>query len=346
MKESKVFEAAELRGITERWEGLQPFKRGGTAGGATVLSIIKSQQFSREWIEDSFLPLTEEMEEVVRRGGSAALAGKRVVLFFCEESTRTRVSFELAISFLGGESFTTNLVFSSMYKKEESFEDTIRVFSRYPFDAIVVRSKEERQAEIAATLSRIPVINAGDGQGQHPTQSLADLLPIKKRFGRLDDISVAIAGDLDKGRVAHSLIYLLSKFRNVTMYLVAPHFACIRPDIRKHLLEEERAKNGIRFFESSDIREVAPLVDVFYQTRPQKERDTAGFDSWNGEGFFELNDEVARSMKPGAIIMHPLPRTAEMPLDVDNCEQAVCFKEQLDSGIYTRMALLKMVISR
>lgn len=304
--------------------------------------IIEAQQFDRAWLEKEFFPLTDEMEKIVEAEGSDILSGKRMISFFYEPSTRTRARFEIAMDMLGGKVVfsTENARQFSSVAKGETLEDTIRVLNRYRPDVIVLRYDEEGGAEIAAELSSVPIINAGDGPGQHPTQALLDLYTIQKKLGRIDGISIAMVGDLARGRTVRSLSYLLAKFSGVKIYFVAPEVVKMRDDIKDHLTE-----HNVWFTEENDLRNVASNVGVIYQTRIQKERGPLIRRYGSTEGFYIVNREVLGLMREDAIIMHPLPRIEEITLEVDEDPRAVYLEDQIDSGLFTAMALLKMILS-
>src|SRR5438270_8123686 len=208
-----------------------------------------------------------QMERVVAEGGQKILDGKIMASLFYEESTRTRFSFETAMHRLGGSVIATENArqFSSV-SKGETLEDTIRIRNGY-CDVIVMRHYESGAARRAADISRVPVINAGDGTGQHPTQALLDLYTIEKELGRMDDISIAVVGDLANGRTVRSLCYLLAKYRNIRITMVAPPAVRMREDIKAYL-----ARHNVPFREETDLRGVAPELDVMCQTRMQTER--------------------------------------------------------------------------
>jgi aspartate carbamoyltransferase catalytic subunit len=303
-------------------------------------NIIEAQQFSREWIEKSFFPIALAMEEVVLRGGCDILKGKVMVALFYEPSTRTRFSFEMAMVRMGGNVLQTENAreFSSAVKGE-TLEDSIRNLSQYRPDVIILRHHEEGSSARAASVTSIPVINAGDGREQHPTQALLDILTIKKELGRIDGINIAMVGDLVNGRTVRSLSYLLGKFKNVSIHFVSPECARMKPDIKAYL-----EKHGVWFSELNDLREVASEVNVIYQTRTQKERGSSFDRNDNSIGFFIVNGEILNKMKPDAIIMHPLPRNDEILTDVDGDHRAAYFR-QSGNGLFTRMALLKMILA-
>jgi aspartate carbamoyltransferase catalytic subunit len=258
---------------------------------------------------------------------------------FYEPSTRTRLSFESAMLRLGGRTMGTDNAreFSSV-AKGETLEDTIRIVAGYA-DVIVLRHHEAGAARRAAAVSDVPVINGGDGRGQHPTQSLLDLYTIRDELGRLDGVRVAIVGDLANGRTARSLAYLLSKFRDVELWFVAPPRVGMGRDIKEHLNE-----HGVTWHETEDLDAVLPRVDVVYQTRIQKERfaDEAAYRALRG--VYVIGLEAMARLRADAIVMHPLPRLNEIEPAVDADPRAAYFR-QARNGVQVRMALLDMVLS-
>ncbi len=311
-------------------------------------NVICSQQFDRAWLEGIFLPMTDDMEQIVLNNGCNLLQGRRMVSLFYQPSTRTRMSFEFAMHYLGGTvpfSSENAREFSSG-KKGETLKDSIMVIGCYRPDVIVLRYDKEIGARFAAEVSRVPIINAGDrapetgnmgDMGQHPTQALLDLRTIFKHRGSIDGLRIAMVGDLDKGRTVRSLAYLLGKFTDVYIYFVSPPNTRMGEDVKLYL-----HKHKVAFFESVDLREVAPKVDVLYQTRAQIECGTLMDKS---QGFFDVDMSIANSMKEDAIIMHPLPRVDEISTEVDDDHRAVYLTKQVESGLYTRMALLKMILA-
>ncbi len=257
---------------------------------------------------------------------------------FYEPSTRTRFSFESAMCHLGGKVLSTENaeVFSSV-AKGETLEDTIRVMNVYA-DIIVLRHYQKGAAARAAMISGVPIINAGDGIGEHPTQALLDVYTIYKELDAVDDVTIALVGDLKNGRTIHSLVFLLSLFKDINFFLVSPPELRLPRDIRVYLKER-----NLFFKECEHLRDVISEVDVVYQTRVQKERfkDQKNFDKLNGTNI--LHENLVDQMKEDAIIMHPLPRTEEIPLAVDTNHRAVYFK-QTHYGLLLRMALLKMLL--
>ena len=303
--------------------------------------IIEAQQFEREWLEKELFPLVKEMEEVVKKGNSTILQGKRMVSFFYEPSTRTRCSFETAMDLLGGRVVfsTENARQFSSAAKGETLEDTIRILNGYYPDVIVLRTDQEGGAKIAAELSSVPIINAGDGTGEHPTQALLDIYTIQKELDKIDGISIAMVGDLSRGRTVRSLSYLLGKFSGIKIYFISPEALKMKDDIKDYL-----KKQNVSFSEETDLRKIAPLVDIIYQTRIQKERGNSIEDYQTPEGFYIINQEILNLMKKESIIMHPLPRVEEISPEVDKDPRAAYFR-QAENGLYTRMALLQMILS-
>ncbi len=303
-----------------------------------IKHIIEARQFGREWLEKELFPLTKEMEGIIKRGNSNVLQGKSMISFFYEPSTRTRCSFEAAMTLLGGRVIfsTENARQFSSAAKGETLEDTIRILNGYRPDVIVLRYDKENGAQTAVRFSSVPIINAGDGTGEHPTQALLDIYTIQKELGKIDGISIAMVGDLARGRTVHSLSYLLGQFSNIEIYFVSPESLKIKGEIKDYLKGE-----NISFFEETDLKKVAPLVDVIYQTRIQKERGSSLDETG---GFYIVNQEILNLMKKDAIIMHPLPRNEEISPEVDSDSRAAYFR-QAENGLYVRMALLKMMLS-
>ena len=312
---------------------------------AKLHHIIESQQFDRNFLEKELFPLTKEMEKVVKEGGSNLLSGKRMITLFYEPSTRTRASFEMAMDLLGGRVVfsTENARQFSSAAKGETLEDTIRILNGYYPDVIVLRYDEEGGAKRAAEVSSVPIINAGNGTGQHPTQALLDLYTIRKEIGKIEGTSIAMVGDLTRGRTIRSLSYLYTKFPEVKIYFISPEVMRVKDDIKDYLKSKK-----VWFEEGNDLRKIAPKVDVIYQTRTQKERgsvlDYNPLTFQQGKSFCIVNQEVLNLMKKDAIVMHPLPHVEEIAPEVDRDPRAAYFR-QAENGLYIRMALLKMILS-
>ncbi|MGA2965517.1 MAG: aspartate carbamoyltransferase [Terriglobales bacterium] len=297
--------------------------------------VVESQQFTVPLLMDLF-DRTRGMEHVVARGGTLDFQDRIMATLFYTPSTRTRFSFEAAMYRLGGRVLSTEQarVFSSEIEGEQ-LEDTIRIIGHYA-DVIVLRHHQEGGAKRAAQVSPVPVISAGDGNGgQHPTQALLDLYTIY-RERPLDGLSIAIIGELDKGRTARSLAYLLAKFDRVKIFFVSPPELQMKPDILEYLDE-----HGIHYELESDIDKVIREVDVVYQTRIRPERmiDHAELKR------YAIDSAVLGRMKADAFILHPLPRTVELDESVDHDPRALYFR-QAANGLYVRMALLTMLLER
>jgi len=299
-----------------------------------LFHVLEAQQFNRELLADLFATAADLEKNLT----PSLLHGKIMITLFYEPSTRTRLSFETAMLRLGGQVVSTeNAAQFSSAAKGETLEDTIRVVSGYG-DVIVMRHFEEGAAFRASQVSSIPIINAGDGTGQHPTQALLDLYTIQKELGQIDDVTVAMVGDLANGRTVRSLAYLLSFYKNIRLFFVSPPNVRMRDDIKHHL-----AQHGVSFTESSSLEEVAPQIDVIYQTRIQRERFTSILEYEKTRGIYIITEDILHRMKPKAIIMHPLPRVDEISYEVDRDPRAAYFR-QAHNGLFIRMALLKKIL--
>jgi len=299
--------------------------------------VIESQQFSRTLLEDLFARSEEMKGEPHRFVGR--LAGQVMAALFYEPSTRTRLSFEAAMLRLGGTTMgTDNAREFSSASKGETLEDTIRIVSGYA-DVIVLRHNEEGAARRAAAVSTVPIINAGDGPGQHPTQALLDLYTIRDELGRIDTVRVAMVGDLANGRTVRSLTYLLSKFNEIKFWFVAPPQVAMHDDLKTHLDEHQ-----LPWVETQDLDAVLPEVDVVYMTRIQKERFTDP-ETYNAvKGVYRIDRRSMALMRKYAILMHPLPRVDEIAPEVDEDPRAAYFR-QARNGLHVRMALLDRLLS-
>ncbi len=299
--------------------------------------VIEAQQFDLPTLEQLF-DVTARMEHVVARGGSHDYAGRIMSSLFYEPSTRTRFSFETAMHRLGGCVISTeNAAEFSSVAKGETLEDTIRILNGY-VDVIVLRHHEEGAARRASAVSRVPIINAGDGVGQHPTQALLDLYTIGKEVGSIDGLTIAMVGDLAQGRTVRSLAYLLAKFHDIKIYFVSPPALRMKDDILSYL-----RKHDVAYRDEADLEKVLPEVRVVYQTRIQKERFGNPADYAKYRGVYILGRESLRRLRPDAIIMHPLPRLDEITREVDEDARAAYFR-QAQNGLYVRMALLSLVL--
>ncbi|KAL5824360.1 hypothetical protein ACOSQ3_020423 [Xanthoceras sorbifolium] len=301
--------------------------------------VIEAQQFDRD-ILNAIFEVAREMEKIEKNSsGSQILMGYLMATLFYEPSTRTRLSFESAMKRLGGEVLTTeNAREFSSAAKGETLEDTIRTVEGYS-DIIVMRHFESGAARRAATSAGIPIINAGDGPGQHPTQALLDVYTIEREIGKLDGTKVGLVGDLANGRTVRSLAYLLAKYQDVKIYFVSPDVVKMKDDIKEYLTSE-----GVEWEESADLMEVASKCDVVYQTRIQRERFGERTDLYEeARGKYIVDRDILRVMQKHAVVMHPLPRLDEIAVDVDADPRAAYFR-QAKNGLYIRMALLKLLL--
>ena len=305
--------------------------------GSRLRHVIESQQFSRPLLEELVAKADDIKSEPHRFSGR--LNGRVMAALFYEPSTRTRLSFEAAMLRLGGDTMgTDNAREFSSAAKGETLEDTIRIVSGYA-DVIVLRHNEEGAARRAAAVSTVPVINAGDGPGQHPTQALLDLYTIRDELTRVDGVRVAMVGDLANGRTVRSLTYLLSKFKDVKVWFVAPPQVAMRDDLKAHLDEHH-----VPWVETQDLNAVLPEVDVVYMTRIQKER-FADPEAYNAvKGVYRMDREAVALMRKYAILMHPLPRVDEIAPEVDDDPRAAYFR-QARNGLHVRMALLDRLLA-
>lgn len=296
--------------------------------------IFEAQQFTPEIVAELF-GLADELDERPDK----SLEGKIMASLFYEPSTRTRLSFESAMLRLGGEVIgTENALSFSSAAKGESLEDSIRVIGAYA-DVIVLRYFEQNIAKRLAHLSPVPIINAGDGAGQHPTQALLDLYTVYRECGRTDDLHVTAVGDLKQSRTIRSFVYLLSKYANIRFTFVSPPELRMGEDIREYL-----ERHNVQFVESAELTAEVGTTDVLYQTRMQKERFAEVSEYERLRGRYVIDRALVDGMKDGAIVMHPLPRNEEIAPEVDDSPHAVYFK-QPHYGLCVRMALLKYLLT-
>ena len=303
--------------------------------GKDILSV---KQFSREDLEYIFA-VAHEMHDMVNHVGTFdLLKGKILANLFYEPSTRTSSSFTAAMERLGGSVIPINEVKYSSVSKGESLPDTVRTLECYA-DVIVLRHPEVGSAAIAAKAARKPVINAGDGIGEHPTQALLDAFTIKEELGHLDGLTVTLLGDLKHGRTVHSLARLLSLYK-VRLNYVAPDILRMPAE----LIDEIKAKK-IEQAEYTTLDTCLPETDVLYVTRVQKERfsDEAVYESVKGA--YVIDPQVMKAARERMIVMHPLPRVGEISPEFDDDPRAAYFR-QMEYGLYVRMALLAMVLGK
>ncbi|MEW5297825.1 MAG: hypothetical protein WDW36_001007 [Sanguina aurantia] len=270
--------------------------------------------------------------------GSDLLRGYIMSTLFYEPSTRTRLSFESAMNRLGGSVVSTESAGEySSAAKGETLEDTIRTVEGYT-DCIVLRHFQEGAAKRAAAVASVPIINAGDGPGQHPTQALLDMYTIQREVGKLDGVRVGMVGDLANGRTVRSLTYLLSQYKDIKIFFVAPSVVRMKDDIKEFLTSK-----GVAWEEATDLREVAAEVDVLYQTRIQKERFTNPEEYGQARGKYIVDAALMQVLPKHAVVMHPLPRVDEITVEVDTDPRAAYFR-QAKNGLYIRMAILKLAL--
>lgn len=297
--------------------------------------VVEVGQFDRAELERLF-DHADRMRALPR--DARPLAGSVLATIFYEPSTRTRLSFESAMLRLGGGVISTENAreFSSAIKGE-TIEDTIRIVEGYA-DAIVIRHYEQGAAKRAASVASVPILNAGDGPGEHPTQALLDLYTIRQELGRIDGLKIALVGDLRFGRTARSLALLCRLTQGNELVFVSPPEVPMGPDVRRALSE-----CGVAYRDETDLSAVLPEVDVVYQTRIQKERFITAEEYEAARGVYVLDEAAYARLNPHAIVMHPLPRVDEISPAVDDDPRSAYFR-QAHNGVFIRMALLESVI--
>jgi aspartate carbamoyltransferase catalytic subunit len=293
--------------------------------------IISMRDLKKEELEY----ILQKALEVKNNQHPNALKGKVLASLFFEPSTRTRLSFEAAVTLLGGSFFGFADPSSSSIQKGETLKDTIKTVSGY-CDVIVMRHPLDGAARAAAEATNIPIINAGDGSNQHPTQTLLDLFTIKEQFGRIDGLNIGILGDLKYGRTVHSLSMALSMYK-VNIFMISPKLLKM-PDHFKQYLD----KSGISYSESENIHDYGANLDILYVTRIQRERFGDQQEYQKVAGSYKINHEMLEKLNPKIKIMHPLPRLDEIDSAIDDTENAIYF-EQAHNGIPVRQALLGLV---
>jgi aspartate carbamoyltransferase catalytic subunit len=298
-------------------------------------SLVEPEDFSIEEMESLFL-LAEKIEKDEKYLRESC-RGKLLATLFFEPSTRTRLSFEAAMLRLGGSCLGFAEPGSSSAVKGESLADTIRMAASYA-DTIVMRSPKEGAALLAKHYSSVPVINAGDGGHHHPTQTLTDLLTIKRLSGKIDTLTVGFCGDLKFGRTVHSLAKALARYNKINMIFISPPELVI-PDYIKSILK----KQNVDFREKEDLEKSMPELDVLYMTRVQRERFFNEDDYIRLKDTYVLNSEKMSAGKDNLIVLHPLPRVNEISVEVDTDKRAAYFI-QAKYGMYVRMALLASIL--
>jgi len=307
----------------------------GRFAGKHILSVSQFNLDDLAYIFD----VAEEFRLMVKRMGSLELLKGRILAnLFYEPSTRTSSSFLAAIQRLGGTVIPINEVRYSSVSKGESLPDTIRTLEAYA-DVIVLRHPEVGAAALAARYAHKPIINAGDGIGEHPTQALLDLFTILQERGRIDGLTVTMLGDLKNGRTVHSLAKLLSLF-NVTINYVSPEILRMPAD-----LVHELSSKGTPQAEFTDLNQVLSATDILYVTRIQKERFSDPVEYESVQGSYTITPELMTHAKQDMVLMHPLPRVGEIAMEVDEDPRAAYFR-QMEYGVYVRMALLALVLGK
>ena len=296
--------------------------------------IISIRDLSKDDLEKIYSKTNEIMEMKAEQRQEIA-RGKTLGYLFFEPSTRTTLSFQSAMALIGGTSFGIADATSSSIKKGESLADTVKIMSGYA-DVIVLRHSLDGASKFAAEISTKPVINAGSGTTEHPTQAILDLYTIKKELGKIDGKNIGIVGDLKYGRTVYSLLYGLSNY-DVNVHLISPESLKIRTDFTYNL------KGNLSYTESEDLDEYIEDLDVLYVTRIQKERFPDEEEYLKVKGSYIIGQDVVNKMKKDAILLHPLPRLDEISTDVDFTKQARYF-QQAEYGKFTRAAILSLLL--
>jgi aspartate carbamoyltransferase catalytic subunit len=307
----------------------------GSEEEAFVKHIVAVEQFERPWIEQLFAD-ADRMRSVT--ADDAHLRGKILATLFYEPSTRTRLSFESAMLRLGGQVLSTENAreFSSAIKGE-TVEDTVRIVAGYA-DGIVIRHHERGAAQRAANASPVPIINGGDGPGEHPTQALLDLYTIQHELGQIDNLKAALVGDLRFGRAARSLALMFRMTRGTELVFVSPDAVPMGQDVKDALDEA-----GVAWRDEPDLAKAMGEVDVVYQTRIQRERFATPEEYAQARGVYVITPETMTHLHERAILLHPLPRVDEISADVDADPRAAYFR-QARNGVFIRMALLNQLL--
>jgi len=295
--------------------------------------IISIKDFSLEEINHVFK--TAQGMEPLAAKSSEMLRGRILATLFFEASTRTRLSFEAAMHKLGGSTIGFAEAEMASVKKGENLADTIRTVENYA-DVIAMRHPLEGAARLAAEFAKIPIINAGSGAEEHPTQALLDLYTMKKEKGKIDGLKIALVGDLRYGRTVHSLAYALSLY-NIELFLISPETLKMRREVLQTI------KDKIPVTERTNLEKIVPLVDVLYVTRIQKERFPDPAEFAKVKGSYRIDLETLKEAKKDLIVLHPLPRVDEIAPEVDNTHYARYF-QQVWNGIVVRMALLALIL--
>ena len=295
-------------------------------------SLISINDFNRE----EHIRILDLAEAFERQPTQQILDEYVVASLFFEPSTRTRLSFESAASRLGARLIGFSEPASTSLQKGESLRDTIRTISNYS-DIIIMRHPREGSARFASEVADIPIINAGDGANQHPTQTLLDLYSIRKTQGKLDNLNIAFVGDLKYGRTVHSLVIAFCNY-NTTFHLVSPEALKLPSSVKMHIKD-----NNLTYHQYTDLNEVIPKVDVIYMTRIQRERFSDPLEYEKVKNSYVLQNQMLKDAKSNLRILHPLPRVNEIAIDVDTNPMAYYFTQALN-GVFIRQALLASIL--
>lgn len=289
-----------------------------------------------DYTKEQQLHLLDVAEDFEKNPRQRLLENYVVATLFFEPSTRTRLSFESAVSYLGGKIIGFSDTSSTSVQKGESLRDTIKTIANYS-DVIVMRHPKEGSARFASEVSHVPIINAGDGANQHPTQCLLDLYSIRKTQGTLKNLNVAFVGDLKYGRTVHSLVQALCQF-DCSFHLVSPVELKLPSSVKISIKEKK-----LEYFQYTELDEVIPKVDILYMTRIQKERFSDPMEYEKIKNSYVLRNDMLQKTKSNLKIMHPLPRVNEIDEDVDDNKRAYYFQQALN-GVYVRQALLTSIL--
>jgi aspartate carbamoyltransferase catalytic subunit len=301
------------------------------------MHVLEAQQFERDWLEHELFPLADQLAATTGPDRATPLRGRRLFWLFFETSTRTRVSFESAVALLGGSASGLDVSTHQEELVSERLEDRIRVLNDYEYDYILLRYHQEGGARRAAAVSTAPIITAGDGPGQHPTQALLDVYTLRRELGRVDGLRLALVGDLTFERTTNSLAFLLARFEDIQLDLVSPESLRIRSDVRSYL-----DAHHVRYRELDDLRAVASEVDAIYLTRAHSGRIQHALRFSPNAGVYAVTQEILDLMRPHAVVLHPLPRGEELPPELDDDPRVACFR-QARNGLAIRMALLSLL---
>lgn len=286
--------------------------------------------------KDEIFKVLDLAEGFEKNPNQRILDGKVVATLFYEPSTRTRLSFESAVNRLGGRVIGFSEASSSSVSKGESLKDTIMTVANYS-DLIVMRHPIEGSARYASEVSNVPIINAGDGANQHPTQTLLDLYSIRKTQGKLDNLKIVMVGDLKYGRTVHSLLMAMSQF-NASFTFISPKELQMPAEYKMYL-----DKVGLKYKETTDLAENIKDADIIYMTRVQRERFSDPLEYEKVKNVYVLRNSMLEGTKPNMRVLHPLPRVNEIHTDVDDNPQAYYFPQALN-GVYTRMAIMALIL--